>query len=83
MTLGKQVRDFVPVGIVAHEFLRYVSKTDLIPGKPEIRNVGTGKPQSLLDFTTFWWKKWGAEGELCPGRIPYLKNEIMRYVPQI
>jgi len=83
MTLGNQVRDFIPVSIVAHEFLRSLTDENLVPGKPEIRNIGTGKPQSLLDFATFWWKKWGAKGRLLPGQIPYRRNEAMRYIPEI
>lgn len=83
MTLGGQIRDFMPVEQVAEKFLNYATMMSLEPGNPSIQNVGTGKPQSLLDFAEMYWTKFGGKGKILPGNIPYRKNEIMRYVPKI
>ena len=83
MTLGEQVRDFIPVEDVAQTFLRFLEKEPPAPGIPEIHNVGSGWPQTLREFAEFWWKKWGATGKLKFGEIPYREGEVMRYVPEI
>ncbi len=119
MTLGQQVRDFVPVETVAQAFLRAaeqqyqsercksakVEKSDppfniqhstfnihnspphlpTFPPSHQIRiaNIGTGTPQTILEFAEHWWKTWNAKGKLLPGAIPYRDNEVMRYVPEI
>ena len=46
-----------------------------------IENVGSGLPQSITDFTNYWWDFWGATGNLKIGAIPYRDNEVMRFVP--
>jgi nucleoside-diphosphate-sugar epimerase len=83
MTTGEQIRDFTPVDVVANEFLRTATSTTLIPGVPLVRNIGTGKPQTLRAFAEHWWKHWNAQGNLLFGAIPQRKGEVMRYVPQI
>jgi nucleoside-diphosphate-sugar epimerase len=82
MTQGQQVRDFTPVEEVAMKFLKY-SVTPTFRGEPMIYNVGTGRPQTLLEFGLHWWKTWNASGKLLAGKFPYRKNEVMRYVPKI
>ncbi len=83
MTLGEQIRDFIPVEQVAEIFLNYATNMSLKPGIPSIHNLGTGNSQSLLKFAEMWWKIFGAKGKIIPGAIPYRKNEVMRYVPKI
>jgi nucleoside-diphosphate-sugar epimerase len=83
MTLGEQIRDFMPAEQVAEKFLNYATKISLEPGNPIVQNVGTGKPQSLLDFAEMQWTNLGGKGKILPGNIPYRKNEIMRFVPKI
>jgi len=83
MTVGEQIRDFIPVEKVADAFVSALARTDLRAGEPKIKNVGTGKPQTLRAFARHWWKQWGAQGKLKIGDVPYRVNEIMRYVPQI
>ncbi len=83
MTLGEQVRDFIPVEDVAQTFLRFLEKEPHAPGMPEIYNVGSGRPQTLREFAEFWWQKWGATGKLKFGEIPYREGEVMRYAPEI
>jgi len=82
MTLGEQVRDFIPVGDIAEAFLRCLGQ-ELTPGVPLVANLGTGKPQTLRDFAGHWWKAWGATGSLLLGQVPYRTDEVMRYVPFI
>ena len=80
MTPGEQIRDFTPVERVARSFVSFLSQP-LRPGVPEIHNLGTGKPQSLLSFAQSWWAAWHAPGRLLPGALPYRTDEVMRYVP--
>lgn len=82
MTLGEQVRDFVPVNDVARFFKSAINRKTT-PGRPEVYNVGTGKPQKLSEFASYWWTKWAAKGQLNFGAVNYRKNEIMRYVPLV
>ena len=83
MTLGQQIRDFTPVDMVAEKFLEYSTEVSIEPGKPIIKNLGTGNPQSLIDFAKNLWNIYDAKGKLLPGSISYRKNEIMRCVPKI
>jgi nucleoside-diphosphate-sugar epimerase len=83
MTAGEQVRDFIPVELVADAFIAALSRSDLKPGEPQVENLGTGKPQTLRAFAEHWWKIWGAKGALRFGTLPYRPNEVMRYVPKI
>jgi len=82
MTFGEQIRDFTPVEHVAEIFLKYATEISLEPGKPSVQNIGTGNPQSLLDFAEVWWANLEAKGKILPGNIPYRRDEIMRFVPK-
>lgn len=81
MTAGEQVRDFVPVEMVAGKFIEAVARTDLSPGEPQIENVGSGRAQTLREFAEHWWNHWGAKGQLQFGALPYRPGEVMRFVP--
>lgn len=81
MSPGGQVRDFVPVDMAAARFLAHLDFVGSEPGLPTIHHVGSGQPQSVLQFAEYWWKQWGAKGRLLPGAIPYRPNEMMRLVP--
>jgi nucleoside-diphosphate-sugar epimerase len=83
MTGGDQIRDFIAVEEVAQYFINACLKVDFIPGKPEFFNVGSGKPQSIFEFSQIWWNKWQAKGKLLKGILPYREGEVMRYVPKI
>ena len=83
MTLGEQVRDFIPVEAVAQRFVSELNFEDTPEGFPRIKHVGTGKPQTILAFSQYWWKHWEAKGKLLPGALPYRNNEVMRFVPEI
>jgi nucleoside-diphosphate-sugar epimerase len=83
MTPGEQIRDFIPVKDVVAAILYSVHRTDITPGIPFVRNLGSGTPTTLIDFATRWWKEFGATGRILPGAIPYRANEVMRYIPQV
>ena len=79
MSPGMQVRDFTPVELVAKRFCEEL-ETPSPPGQPKVVNVGTGTPQTILQFAEEWWRRFGATGRVLPGRLPYRSGEVMRYV---
>jgi nucleoside-diphosphate-sugar epimerase len=83
MTLGDQVRDFISVEQVARQFLQATTSDLPVSGDPRIRNIGTGNPQTVREFSEYWWKKWEASGQLQIGVLPYRDNEVMRYLPEV
>ena len=83
LTPGEQVRDFIPVEQVAVELLSAVSDEEIEPGVPRVRNVGTGRPQTVRQFAEHWWHEFCAQGKLLVGALPYRSDEVMRYVPQL
>lgn len=78
MSGGEQVRDFIPVGEVARQFVEALDFRGSVPGQPIVDHVATGQPQSLLSFAEQWWQQWGAKGKLIVGAVPYRHNEVMR-----
>lgn len=82
MTKGEQLRDFINVTEVASKLLKACS-TSQTPGKPSFKNLGSGKSQSIKEFSKFWWDKWNATGSLKIGELPYRKGEVMRYLPSL
>jgi nucleoside-diphosphate-sugar epimerase len=83
MTWGEQIRDFIPVEEVAKQFVSELNFEDTLAGRPCIKNLGTGKSQTVLDFSEYWWATWRAKGKLIPGAIPYRDNEVMRFIPEM
>ncbi len=83
MTAGEQIRDFIPVEIVAEQLLKACHDKSVVPGIAKLENVGTGKPQTVRAFAEYWWRHWNAQGKLVFGEIPYRAGEVMRYVPEI
>lgn len=82
MTLGQQVRDFQHVEQTCLQILTWLERT-IIPGTPEICNLGSGRAQTLLDFAVKEWRRLGGTGKVIPGSYPYRENEVMRYVPMV
>jgi UDP-glucose 4-epimerase len=83
LTPGEQVRDFIPVEDVADELLAAAGDETVEPGIPRVRNVGTGRPQTVRQFAEHWWREFRARGKLLVGELPYRSDEVMRYVPQV
>lgn len=83
MTMGEQVRDFISVEEVAKRFVSELNFEDTPEGSPRIKHIGTGKAQTVLAFSQYWWTHWEAKGKLIPGALPYRDNEVMRFVPEI
>lgn len=83
MTLGRQVRDFQPVEQAAEQILQCLQIDGVLPGKPRVVHLGTGRPRSLLQFAQDEWKRLGASGQLRPGEVNHRPNEVWRFVPMI
>jgi nucleoside-diphosphate-sugar epimerase len=83
MSAGLQVRDFVPVELVAKTFLTALAFDGVKPGRPHIRNVGTGQARSLLEFARHHWTTWGATGQLIPGELGLRPGELLRIVANV
>lgn len=78
MSPGEQVRDFIPVGEVARQFVEALDFSNVVAGQPWLAHVASGEPQTLLTFVQHWWRHWGAPGKLVVGAVPYRHNEVMR-----
>jgi nucleoside-diphosphate-sugar epimerase len=83
LTPGEQVRDFIAVEHVAAELLASACDETVEPGVPQVRNIGTGRPQTVRQFAEHWWREFGARGKLLVGKLPYRNDEVMRYVPLV
>lgn len=83
MSAGEQIRDFVSVESVAGQFVTHLDFDDVNAAEPLTFHVASGNAQSLLSFSEYWWKKWGATGRLIPGAVPYRNREIMKLVPRV
>lgn len=83
MTLGAQIRDFTPVALAAERLLYSAVEQEVVKRRPEIHNLGQGRPVSLSAFAEAQWTKFSATGKLKKGALPYRDSEVMRYVPQV
>ena len=83
MTLGQQVRDCLNVSDVAKAFLQAAQELEFASPGVLIRNLGSGHPQTIREFSEYWWRKWQASGHLLVGALPYRTGEVMRYVPDV
>ncbi|NBV32599.1 MAG: NAD(P)-dependent oxidoreductase [Proteobacteria bacterium] len=83
MSAGTQIRDFINVSDVAKNICETLKFSEVKPGRPHIRNIGTGKGQSLLTFAQSWWEVWKAKGRLIPGALPSRPGERPKLVANI
>jgi len=83
MSAGVQIRDFVDVADVAAQFVSALDFAEVTRGRPQIRNIGSGQPSSLLEFAQHWWRHWGATGRLMPGSVGLRPGEPARLVPNV
>ncbi|WP_062307801.1 NAD-dependent epimerase/dehydratase family protein [Polynucleobacter sinensis] len=80
MSKGEQLRDFIRVEEVAKAFIQALDFSNCTFGSPSIQHVATGCPQSVLEFSQYWWNRWQARGRLIVGAVPYRHNEMMRVI---
>jgi UDP-glucose 4-epimerase len=83
MTKGEQIRDFLSVDVAAKQIVEGLEFNNVGLGSTSFSNIGSGRPQSILEFSEYYWNRWNAKGRLNVGSLPYRTNEIMRYVAQI
>jgi len=83
MSAGTQIRDFIHVSDICDAFLHALKQDYSKPGKPIVRNIGTGEGTKLIDFARDLWKEWGATGELIPGTVGLRDGEIPEIVADI
>jgi nucleoside-diphosphate-sugar epimerase len=83
MSSGNQIRDFILVNDVVQQFINELDFRNSVNGRTQIRNIGTGIGQKLIDFAEYWWINLNAKGKLLPGNIPLRDGEIERLVANI
>lgn len=83
LTAGQQIRDFIPVEDVAKAFILEAQHEQDGSRNVVLRNIGSGKPQTIRQFCEYWWQQWHAKGNLLVGALPYRDGEVMRYVPEV
>ena len=83
MSAGLQIRDFVSVQEVAKQFVDALDFSAVQAGRPQVRNVGTGRAQSLLQFAEHWWTALNAQGRLVPGQVGLRPGEVARLVANV
>lgn len=83
LTPGEQIRDFIAVEDAAQALLQAALDDSVDPRVPRVRNVGSGRPQSVREFAEHWWRTFDARGKLLVGALPYRADEVMRYVPLV
>jgi nucleoside-diphosphate-sugar epimerase len=83
MTNGDQIRDFIPVELVASKLISAGLNTALIPGKPYVENICTGSTSTLLEFAQKEWLLFKATGRILPGLIPPRPNEFWNLTPSV
>lgn len=80
MTLGEQIREFCHVEDVAAVFIERARALLSRASSTKIFNLSSGRRNTILEFSAYWWQKWGAHGRLLIGSVPYRPSEVMRYV---
>ncbi|WP_333844011.1 NAD-dependent epimerase/dehydratase family protein [Limnohabitans sp.] len=83
MSVGDQIRDFIHVDDVSKQFMEALFFKEVDAGRPHVRNIGTGKAQTLLDFANYWWTTWGATGQIKPGHLAHRPGEVKRIVANV
>jgi len=83
MSEGQQIRDFMRVDDAAETLLMLACDLKKMTTCSAVRNIGTGRPTTLLKFAQEQWALHNGTVLLLPGKIPYRSNEIMRYVPSL
>ena len=77
------VLDFIAVEEVAKHLRVAVERNDIIPNKPLIVNIGTGKGTKIIDFAKDKWNEFMAKGNLLIEENNKLRINIKRLVANI
>lgn len=80
MTMGQQIRDFIPVEDVARHLHIATERSDVHINQPLVVNIGSGNGTRVVDFATRHWQAFGASGTLKIGSIPDRPGQIERLV---
>ena len=83
MTKAEQIRDFLAVEDVAQAFLCSAAHQNSKTSNVIVKNIGSGRAQTIREFAESWWMKWNAKGRLLIGELPYRDGEVMRYLPEV
>ena len=83
MSKGNQIRDFIKVNEVAQELFDAHEKLLEKSNNFVVENIGTGKGTKLKSFAEFWWKKFGAQGNLITGKKEIRVTDFKRIVADI
>jgi nucleoside-diphosphate-sugar epimerase len=75
MSMGEQLRDFLPVEEVAKQLVEFVINSD----KSEVKNICAGVPVSVRSIAEKWCKDNGWDIKLKFGEIAYAKHEPMAF----
>ena len=80
MTNGLQIRDFIPVDLVAKHLSIGAERKDINESEPLVVNIGSGKGRSVIKFAESEWRKMEARGKIRPGVIQTGEVQIKRIV---
>ena len=83
MTLGNQIRNFSTVDFAVSKLLDIAKNIDRYKYGGVVTNIGSNKNMSLFSFAQSEWLRLNAKGSIINGAIPYRKNEVMSYVPEL
>ena len=83
MTLGNQIRNFSTVDFAVSKLLDIAKNIDRYKYGGVVTNIGSNNNMSLLSFAQSEWLRLNAKGSIINGAIPYRKNEVMSYVPEL
>ncbi len=75
MSGGEQVRDFLPVNLVAEKIVSLA----LLKEDVGIVNIASGEPTTVRDLVQLWLKEKGSQMELNLGYYPYPDYEPMEF----
>lgn len=83
MTKGEQVRNFTYVEDMASLLINECENIVNNSTRISVKNLGSGRTESIREFAEYWWLKWEAKGKINFGKIEYRPNEIMSYLPKL
>ena len=83
MTVGSQIRDFIPVEEAAFHIFNACRRNDIKNGIPFVMNIGSGKSLTLFEFALREWKSFNAKGTIRNGAIIQRLDEPICMRPKL